>query len=229
MTVSTPDTEPDTPRLAFGFLLGFTLLVGAVTFVLSFHGLDDYGARVAGLAGLAWLVPLGVDGLTLVAVAATYLLRTAPWRVRAYAWLVFGVAIAASVAGNLSHAVARHLAADGMVGAAAWPILLALASHLVIVTRRWMERRRPVPVPDSAPDIEPVADQPEPDSNPRPFDGKAYARRRAGAGASNADIGKALREKFGVEVTDRTIGRWTEDLRPRTNGGPPVPESAEVS
>jgi hypothetical protein len=141
MTVPPGDATRDTSRRAFGALLTFTLLVGAVTFVLSFHGLDNYGAALAGLGGLAFLVPLGVDGLTLVAVAATYLLREAPWHVRAYAWLVFAVAIAASVAGNLSYAASRHLTPAGMVGAAAWPILLAFASHMVIVTRRWMERR----------------------------------------------------------------------------------------
>lgn len=132
--------DRDMSRWAYWALLFFTLVVAAVTFLLSFSGLDDYGRRVARLGDLSPLVPLGVDGLTLCAVAATFILRRAPWHVRAYAWCVFAVAVAASVAGNLSHAAARRLAWDGMIGAAAWPILLALASHLVIVTRRAIER-----------------------------------------------------------------------------------------
>lgn len=212
MPVSPDDPNRDTSRRAFGALLTFTLLVGAVTFTLSFHGLDNYGAALAGLGDLAFLVPLGVDGLTLVAVAATYLLRQAPWHVRSYAWLVFAVAIAASVAGNLSYAASRHLTPAGMVGAAAWPILLAFASHMVIVTRRWMERRSTVAIPDIRPDTEPVADLPEDAPDPRPFDAQAYARRRAGQGHKVADIGRALRKR-GENVSDRQVGRWTEDIR----------------
>jgi hypothetical protein len=128
-------------RAALAALIALTVAVGVVTFTLSFVGLRDYGIRVQGLnTWLAPLVPVGVDILSLCGVAATYLLRHAAVRVRAYAWLVFGVAVALSVAGNLTHAVARHLSAAGMVGAAAWPILLALAAHLVIVTRRALER-----------------------------------------------------------------------------------------
>lgn len=229
MTVSPDVAERDTSRAAYGALIFFTVVVATVTFVLSFHGLDDYGTRVAGLGQLSPLVPLGVDGLTLVAVAATYLLRFAPWRVRSYAWLVFAIAVGASVAGNLSHAAARHLGRDGWVGAAAWPILLALASHMVIVTRRWMERVRDVPVPDAEPDTEPVDDQPEGTPDPRPFDPKAYARRQAGQGRAVAVIGRALRERYGEQVSDKTVGRWTEDIRARTNGATPpaAPTSLE--
>lgn len=130
-------------QLAYRSLLACTVLVAGVTFVLSFSGLSDYGHRVAGLSlALAWLVPVGVDGLTLCGVAATFLLRHATLQVRLYAWLVFGISVATSVAGNLSHATSRGLTWEGKVGAAAWPILLALASHLVIVTRRAIENAR---------------------------------------------------------------------------------------
>lgn len=131
----------DSHRVAYVALLACTVLVAVTTFVLSFAGLTDYGRRVAGLAGLSPLVPIGVDGLTLCAVAATFILRDARLRVRLYAWAAFAVAVALSVAGNLSHASARGLSWEGMIGAAAWPILLALASHMVIVVRRNM---RPV-------------------------------------------------------------------------------------
>lgn len=231
MTVSPDVPDSDTSARAFAALLAFTVVVGAVTFTLSFHGLNGYGHDLVRLAELSPLVPLGVDGLTLVAVAATYLLRTAPLRVRAYAWFVFVIAIAASVAGNLSDAASRHLSPEGMVGAAAWPILLALASHMVIVTRRWMDRLRPVPVPDTEPDTEPVDDQPEGASDPRPFDAEVYARRRAGRGHKVAAIGRSLREQHQVDVDDRTVGRWTEDIRAarvaRVNGNGAAPSDTE--
>jgi hypothetical protein len=127
--------------VAYQALLICTVVVAAVTFALSFHGLSDYGQHVAGVNGwMSWLVPVGVDGLTLCAVAATFLLRHASLHIRVYAWFVFAVAVGSSVAGNLSHAAARGLSWEGKIGAAAWPILLALASHLVIVTRRALER-----------------------------------------------------------------------------------------
>jgi hypothetical protein len=136
------DARRVTLTFALVALIGCTILVAAVTFVLSFHGLDDYGRRVARLTYLSPLVPIGVDGLTLVAVAATSILRHAPWHIRAYAWLVFAISVGLSVAGNLSHAVAEQLTWQGEIGAAASPLLLALASHLVIVTLRAIERQQ---------------------------------------------------------------------------------------
>jgi hypothetical protein len=149
-------------------LFGCALVVAVVTFVLSFHGLNDYGHKVAGLANLSPLVPLGVDGLTVTAIAATFLLAHASFRQRAYAWTVFFVANGASVAGNLSHADARHLSWQGSIGAAAWPLLLTLASHLAIVTRRHLMGQTPATTrvtverqPDATPaTVAPVVDAP---------------------------------------------------------------------
>jgi transposase-like protein len=144
MTDATATRDRESKRFAYWSLLGCTTAVGAVTFVLSFVGLRDYAERVAGFpAELSWLVPVGVDGLTLCAVAATMILRHATWRPRAYAWAAFAIAVAASVSGNLSHADARGLSWEGHIGAASWPIFLALASHMVIVVRRNMERTSP--------------------------------------------------------------------------------------
>lgn len=232
------DASAGAYTVALAVLLGATVLVAAVTFVLSFHGLTDYGQRVAGIEGrLAWLIPLGVDGLTLCAVAATFLLRHAELRVRAYAWLVFGVAVAASVAGNLSHAASRRLTSDGMVGAAAWPILLALASHLVIVSRRAMERQGAATSPGTAPTAPPPASHrdvaPAPSAPPtaaeatetasppaarrtparrrtataKPDDARSEARRRYADGDKVAEIVLALK------VSRKTVERWTSDLR----------------
>lgn len=211
----------------------FAILVAVVTFVLSFHGLDDYGRSVAGLDDLAWLVPLGVDGLTLTAIAATFLLARAPFKVRLYAWVVFGAANAASVAGNLSHANARQLPWDGAVGAAAWPIFLTLASHLAIVTRRWLSGGHsdtavatpatPAVVADVAPaethasdtSTEEVPAAPRRTRTPKPrpnvtrnaTGNQSVARRRVAAGESCATVALSL------GVSKKTVERWTGDIR----------------
>lgn len=156
MTMRHDNPRRDSAPVLLVALIGFTVLVAAVTFVLSFHGLDDYGRRVAGLSRLSPLVPVGVDGLTLVAVSATSILRHAPLHVRAYAWFVFAISVGLSVAGNLSHAIADNLTWQGEIGSAAWPMLLAVASHLVIVTLRARERQRDArgeatPATDAAP------------------------------------------------------------------------------
>lgn len=158
----TADTRSQ--RLAYGALIAFTAAVGVVTFVLSFYGLRDYGIRVERLpVRMAWMVPVGVDILSLCGVAGTYLLRNAALRVRAYAWLVFGVAVSASIAGNVTHAVAQRLDGAGMVGAAAWPVFLALAAHFVIVARRALERGA-----QSASQHEVAPDQPAAQRDARP-------------------------------------------------------------
>lgn len=205
-------------------LVAFTASVGVVTFVLSFAGLSDYGHRVVKLNEmLSWLVPIGVDGLTLSAVAATFVLRHADWHVRLYAWAVFGVAVAASVAGNLSHAVAHHLGVQGQIGAAAWPILLALASHMVIVARRSVERSdsqtatvtRPTPAIAARQDrtvamtTVAVTERPAPRRDKPVSDSadRTRARDMYSGGTSAADIAERL------GVSKRTVERWTEDLR----------------
>jgi hypothetical protein len=157
-------------RVALAALLASALLVAAVTFVLSFHGLSDYGFRVAGFGSLSPLVPVGADGMALVAVAATFLLRHARLRVRLYAWSVFAVAVASSVAGNLSHAASRHLATEGMIGAAVWPVFLAMASHLVIVVRRELDRHRPAPVERVVATANSIEDAPVAASDSTPAD-----------------------------------------------------------
>lgn len=202
------------PQTALVALVVFTGLVALVTFILSFAGLADYGKNVAKLdARLAWLVPIGIDGLTLCAVAATFVLRHASWHIRAYAWAVFGVAIGASVAGNLSHAYERHLKPEGMAGAAAWPILLALASHLVIVTRRAIERHdsKPAPAPKQrSADVTVAEVATRPVRKPVPArdgDTKIRACQMWTAGKSCQEIADAL------GVSKKSAERYTAELR----------------
>jgi hypothetical protein len=229
-------------RVAYVALIALTVAVGVVTFVLSFYGLRDYGIRVEHLSeGLAPLVPVGVDVLSLCGVAGTYLLRNERLRVRAYAWLVFGTAVSLSVAGNITHAVAQKLDAAGMVGAAAWPILLALAAHFVIVTRRALERRAQPPTQveaDSAISNEPALSiAPEPVAQSVTRDARLPARLRItrpatqsqvrtgrpaqadqreqvrAAYAAGEGIGSIMKRLNGSSRSRRTLEGWTADLR----------------
>lgn len=230
-------------RGAFVALLICTTVVATVTFVLSFHGLADYGLRVAGQGSLSPLIPIGVDGLTMCAAAATFLLRHAALHIRLYAWLVFGVAVASSVAGNLSHAASRNLTWEGRVGAAAWPILLALASHLVIVTRRALERTQATTgvattaatpatrgsdtprgggAPAPAANVVPTATTtptatPPPVRQPRPTRTPKTATpatdKRADGRAQFLAGHRPAQIALSLGVDKRTVERWTADLR----------------
>ncbi len=127
-------------QVAWVALFAFALVVGASSFALTYHGLFGYGRDVARLAGFAPLVPVAVDGATLCAIAATFLLAHTPLRVRAYAWAVFFATNALSVLGNLAFAHAHGLGWQGSVGAGAWPVLVTLVAHLGIVAWRHSPR-----------------------------------------------------------------------------------------
>jgi hypothetical protein len=138
--------------VAWCALIVVIAVVSAAGFALTFHGLLGYGRDLVRLGRFAFLVPVMTDGLTIVAIMATFLLAyvLAPWQPKLYAWLVFAVANAASVAGNTSYALYAHLPRQGIVGAALCPVFVALSAHLAIVCwRHW----RPAPV-DAA--VEPV-------------------------------------------------------------------------
>lgn len=239
MTHATRSDTTDTSRVANLSLSAATLgitLVAVVAFVLSFHGLDDYGRRVAGLGQLSPLVPIAIDGLTLLAVATTTLLRHSPWHVRAYAWFVFAVASGLSIGGNLAHAAARHLPPAGEVGAVASPVVLALGSHLAIVTMRQLERQKeqrqaaeamrraetesavkaerraarvatPPPSGDATPPRQRAA-TPRPPKTPRASDVlSGRVRQMWSDGQSHAEIAMAL------GISKKTAERHTEPLR----------------
>jgi hypothetical protein len=122
--------------LAWVGLLACTVVVVGAGFALTFHGLYDFGRDVA-----HWPLPLPAfgpiadDGLTLVAIAAQFLLAhaKAPWRPRAYAWFVFMVGNAASIIGNAAGALHLKGAWPGAVGAALCPVFVTLAAHLGVI------------------------------------------------------------------------------------------------
>lgn len=237
-----PDTEadtepagPDTPtrdlmRLAFPALLGCTIAVALVSFALSFYGLEDYGRQVMGLPyGLSAGVPIGVDLFSLCGIAATYMLRRAAWRIRAYAWLVFCVPTGLSVAGNIAHAQHRGLGQAGIGGAAAFPVILALATHLVVVVRRYLDSgagpgtRHPDADPPDTDEFEqltPVSAPPDPATDDA--DDADTAKDLAMARAIRARRGGATwaQTADAAGVDERTVRRWFGQLAARPPARP---------
>lgn len=218
------DMEPDTEvrslwQAGFVVLIAFTVLVALVTFALSFYGLEDFGRTGMGLPHwLSPLVPLGVDLFSVCGIAATYLLRFARARVRAYAWFVFLVPTLLSVAGNMAHAAHRNLGGAGIVGAAVAPVVLALSAHLVVVVRRHMERADTEPDTD----IGPLAQVSAPPAPGVPDSEKVAAMARALAVRSEGGTLTAQAAAAGVD--ERTVRRWfgQPQRRPATRRSTPA-------
>jgi hypothetical protein len=220
-------------------LLAGLLVVAVVNFSLSFQGLYDFGRNLSQLpVALAAFVPVGVEGLTVCAIGGIYMMRHAPVRIRGFCWFVFVVPVALSIGGNVSHALSRQLVAPAVVASAFWPILLTLATHLVVVTVRHSERvavaaqdlsrvattTTPKPVatatkPETPRLSQPVAGQPERRVATTTSDNKDrdYALRRATDGATVSDIYMELVAN-GSDTSRRNVERWTKHIRDNLQG-----------
>jgi Protein of unknown function (DUF2637) len=153
-------TRPSSFRLVRLALVVLTSGVAAVTFTISFHGLNGFGVDVMRLDRLSPLVPVGVDLASLVALLAAHMRREELWRRRAYAWLVFVVTSGLSVAGNLADGFARGLVPAGLVGVACAPVVFVLVSHLAITSWRGVASTAAVRPVTSSPGTEPPVTQP---------------------------------------------------------------------
>lgn len=130
-----------TSRTAFLSLATGLGVVAAMNFMLSYVGLYGFAQKdMQAPWVMPALAPIGLDGMTLAGIAATYLLRHATLRVRVFAWFVFGVPTALSVAANIAHASSQHLSKPGIFGYAVAPLLLTLATHACIVVYRHIEQ-----------------------------------------------------------------------------------------
>lgn len=115
-----------------------TVLIGAGAFWLSFTALADLAVRSGIGGGQAWIWPLLVDGLIVVATVAVVALdgRRAAW----YPWALLIAGALMSVTANTAHAlVTAEASVPGLLAAtvAAVPPLVLLAStHLTVVLIR---------------------------------------------------------------------------------------------
>lgn len=148
------------PRLGRGWAVvaaaSGTVIIGAGAFWLSFTALADLAARSGIPVGQAWIWPLLVDGLIVVATVAVVALdghRTA-W----YPWSLLIAGALVSVTANAAHAlIAALVSVPGLLAAtvAAVPPLVLLAStHLTVILIRSTKHDPTTPPSAGVPEME---------------------------------------------------------------------------
>lgn len=199
MSLATRIENPQ--RLALWTAVAGTVFIAILAFSLSFRSLANL-ARRSGIAdSQAWMWPLIVDGIIVVATVSVVALagHKSNW----YAWLLLGAGAAVSVAANAAHAlVDSDTDVPGAVSAsvaAVPPLVLLAITHLTVVLTH---RARLEP---SETDAVEMGNRPEETSTgafavstaPREI-----ARRMRANGLSNRAIAKA------TGVHPSTVGRW---------------------
>lgn len=106
-----------------------TIAVGGLAFSLSFTALSGLASANGVPSSQAWMVPLVIDGGTVVATAATLALTRNRW----FAWVLLILSSMVSVYGNVAHAGAVSGTVISMVIAAIPPLWLLAATHLTVM------------------------------------------------------------------------------------------------
>lgn len=208
-----PDTRP-----VLSLAVTVTAALLAVSFLLSYNGLTGVAPRGIAEAGLAWSVPVTVDGAVLVYTLAVLIQRQRGDSARV-SWSALGGFTAVSVAANAFHAwdTSGHDAA-GVVGAAIAglaPVAVLVATHTLadlIIERpaTSVPEVVPAPVPAAIPAPRPVvaASRPSrPATVPAPSRPKASPARDAlirTLAAEERSV-RAIAEQVGVSKS--TVGR----------------------
>ena len=132
--------------IAGGFLVGYFNVVDALVrvvrvgdppVIVAAAGIPrayvDLSAPVPLLANIgAGVIELASTSTTI----ATVLLREAPWRVRAYVWLMFCGVLSTSVWAGVEHAHSRGYPVEAGWASGLWPLLVAATVHLFNLVRR---------------------------------------------------------------------------------------------
>ncbi|OZD74925.1 DUF2637 domain-containing protein [Rhodococcus sp. 05-339-2] len=121
-----------------------TILIALGAFWLSFTALRDLAERSGVPTGQAWVWPLIVDGLVLVATIAVVALDEHRW----YAWTLLAIGASLSLAGNSLHATytGELPVAVRILVAAVPPLSLLAVTHLT-----YLLAHRPNRIVDPAP------------------------------------------------------------------------------
>lgn len=142
--------------------------VAGTSFWRSFTAIAELAVAYQVPADQAWMIPVAVDGLVVVATVAAAVARH---RVaRAYSWFLLVAGTVASVAGNGIHAWQLTGSPIG-VGIAVLPPLVTLAAvHLTILLARQGDEVATAPVRDIEPEPvrAPLGDDAERNATPRP-------------------------------------------------------------
>ena len=148
------------PRLGRGWAVvaaaSGTVVIGAGAFWLSFTALADLAARSGIPVGQAWIWPLLVDGLIVVATVAVVALdghRTA-W----YPWSLLIAGALVSVTANAAHAMVAAIVSVPAVMAATVasvpPLVLLASTHLTVILIRSTKPDPTTPPPADIPAME---------------------------------------------------------------------------
>jgi hypothetical protein len=204
--------QPPVPRWVAGTAVAGTVLIALGAFWLSFTALADLAIR-AGIPGnQAWVWPLIVDGIILVATLSVVALAPQGRRATWYPWTLLVVGAGLSVTGNAIHAV---VASDASL--ASWmaatisavpPLVLLSITHLTVVLTTQVAA--PPPRADAPTHLTSDEDTPAAAADPARSrdDRMAEAQARRADGWSNRRIARHLR------VHPSTVGRWLREDTP---------------
>jgi hypothetical protein len=121
-----------------------TVLLGVGAFWLSFTALADLASRAGTAVGLAWVWPLIVDGVIVIATMSVVALSPYGRAATRYPWLLLAGAALVSITANITHAlVAADDTVPGIVAAlvaSVPPIVLLAATHLTVELGRYRRR-----------------------------------------------------------------------------------------
>ena len=196
-------------RLVLAVAVAGTVLIALGAFWLSFASLSSLAVRCGIASDRAWVWPLIVDGVIVVATVSVVAMSGGGWDRRAvrYAWLLLLAGACISVLANASHAVladdARVPSVLAALVAAVPPLVLVAITHLTVELTH-----HPAAVPSASARTEsPVSAR----GRVRPAPGRrvdergsdSEARRlRSQTSLSNREIAARL----GVHPS--TVGRW---------------------
>lgn len=192
------DPTAAVPRWVVATAISGTVLIALGAFWLSFTALTDLAARAGIADGQAWVWPLIVDGIIIVATISVVALSPYGSRATWYPWSLLIVGAVVSVAGNAAHA--------GITASGSLPVPLASAISavpplvLLSITHLTVELTKRIRQAD--PDrVDPVGKKPD--------GGLASREERIRAAWSRRDQGwsnKRIAADVGVHPS--TVGRW---------------------
>ncbi|MBS3939649.1 MAG: DUF2637 domain-containing protein [Actinobacteria bacterium] len=222
---STPirqDGPPPVARWVVAAAIIGTIAIALGAFWLSFTALTDLAARAGIDPAQAWVWPLIVDGIIVVATISVVALSPYGRRATWYPWALLAAGAIVSIAGNAAHAV---VAADSTLPrllaaaiAAVPPAVLLAITHLTVeLTSRTHPHTSGInEAVASAAAVNGTAARSR----------RELARQRHEAGWSN----KRIAQQLGVHPS--TVGRWLADLTqppPAPPDGPHPPAGVDMT